>query len=204
MGTTTLWPPLSSQDSSSGFPVFRTAFLLATLFVYAFLVPAPPQPPPDHPLRSSPSVHHCSRCAAHPPRPGQPLYLDLGANRGNTIQLFLLDPSMPPLSQLNNKDAFNFPYQPSEFRVVGVEAMKATHGEALLGIQRRFPEQVEILWAAAGTEDGATLRIYRDEKAVAEAEWGAGFLPLFSNKYVTCLQSMCPRGWPRTRASATL
>ncbi len=112
------------------------------------------------------------------------MYLDLGANRGNTIQLFLLDPSMPPLSHLNNKDAFNFPYQPSEFRVVGVEAMKATHGAALEAIQRRFPEQVEILWAAAGTEDGAMLRIYRDEKAVAEAEWGAGFLPLFSSKFV--------------------
>jgi FkbM family methyltransferase len=109
--------------------------------------------------------------------------LDLGANRGDTIQLFLLDSAMPPLANLNNKDAFLFPYHPSEFRVVGVEAMRATHGRALEAIQRRYPEQVEILWAAAGTEDGGTLRIYRDEAAVAEAEWGAGFLPLFSKQY---------------------
>jgi hypothetical protein len=123
----------------------------------------------------------CARCLASPPRAVH-LYLDLGANRGNTIQLFLLDPAFT-LAAANNKDDFRFPYNPTDFRVVGVEAMRSTHGAALEALQRRYPAQVEIIWAAVGAEGGGTLRIYRDEGASAEGEWGAGIQPRFSKNY---------------------
>jgi len=122
----------------------------------------------------------CTRCDTQPPRN---LYLDLGANRGNTIQMFLLDKNLPGLGDLNNPDFFNFPYNPSDFRVVGVEAMRSTHGASLEAIQRRFPDQIELIWAAVAKEDGGTLRIYRDEGASNWGEWGAGIQPRFSKNY---------------------
>ena len=126
---------------------------------------------------------HCDRCSEQPPRTKN-LYLDLGANRGNTIQLFLRDSDLNDKRGFNNKNEFVFPYNPGDFRIVGVEAMRSTHGTVLEALQQRYPTQIELIWAAVGTEDGGTLRIYRDEGAAGEGEWGAGILPLFSKNYV--------------------
>jgi hypothetical protein len=159
----------------------RVAALLLLLLLLLGL-PNPPSPPVHVRGGGGPAVGgFCARCAASPPRV-EHLYLDLGANRGNTIQLFLLDPAFT-LAAANNKDDFKFSYNPSDFRVVGVEAMRSTHGAALEALQRRFPGQVEIIWAAVGAGGGGMLRIYRDEGAAAEGEWGAGIQPRFSSKY---------------------
>lgn len=142
---------------------------------------ASPLPHAATALHSSASVTRCERCSAQPPR-GESLYLDLGANRGNTLQLFLLDPTIE-LSHSNNPHGFTFPYNPPDFRIVAVEAMRSTHGASLEALQRRYP-QIELVWAAVGTEDGGTLRIFRDESAKGSGEWGAGIQPMFSENYV--------------------
>ena len=163
--------------------------LMATVLLFSPWTPNLLLSPSGIPLSATtlqqqrrPAAPPCGRCAADPPGEKK-LYLDLGANRGNTIQLFLLDPTLPSISVSNNPDLFSFPYNPADFRVVGVEAMRSTHGAALEEVQRRFPDQVELIWAAVAAEDGGTLRIYRDEAAQVWGEWGAGIQPRFSKNF---------------------
>jgi len=131
-----------------------------------------------------PPQGRCGYCSQLPfnPDTAQHIYLDLGANRGDTLRLFLKDPTLPPLNELNNPHEYKFLYNPAKFRVVAVEALRELHASSLEAIQQRYP-QVEIIYAAAGTEDGATLRIYRDEKAASHGEWGAGMNALFSKNF---------------------
>ena len=64
----------------------------------------------DSPSVGSPRLsplpsNHCSRCASTPPHPGRPLYLDLGANRGD-FSKWALDQGATVIAFEPDKDAY--------------------------------------------------------------------------------------------------
>ncbi len=111
------------------------------------------------------------------------LYIDVGANRGDTLRMFY-NPIMDAAAVgiLNNPHPFQFHYDPSEFRVVAFEAMKEVHSASLESLQKQY--DFEVMWFAVSDRDNGTLRIFRDEQSSVDGEWGAGILPLFSNNFV--------------------
>jgi FkbM family methyltransferase len=110
---------------------------------------------------------HCAR--------RQFIYLDVGSNRGDTIRNFFLERS----SEANNPNPFRFPYDPRRFRVVAFEPLRSVHEASLTALQEKYP--FEIVWAAAGTSDTETVRIYHDDDG--REEWAAGIKSLFSERY---------------------
>jgi len=105
-------------------------------------------------------------------------FLDIGANRGDTLRMFYKE----GMNSSNNPHPFTFTYDPSKYKVIAVEALKSVHGAELEKLKDKY--HFELIWGAVGVQnDGQPVKIYRDEKAAKNGEWGAGVIPVFSENY---------------------